>query len=64
MKAKSELISILFCLPLPLHISLNKCHGPDTLILLRGNLKKKSLFKDIIQIKDDHPPSYPIFDKF
>ena len=31
---------------------------------LRGNLKKKkSLFKDIIQIKDDHPPSYPIFDK-
>ena len=31
---------------------------------LRGNLKKKkSLFKDIIQIKVDHPPSYPIFDK-
>ena len=25
--------------------------------------KKKSLFKDIIQIKVDHPPSYPIFDK-
>ena len=25
--------------------------------------KKKSLFKDIIQIKIDHPPSYPIFDK-
>ena len=31
---------------------------------LRGNVqKKKSLFKDIIQIKVDHPPSYPIFDK-
>ena len=25
--------------------------------------KKKSLFKDNIQIKVDHPPSYPIFDK-
>ena len=25
--------------------------------------KKKSIFKDIIQIKVDHPPSYPIFDK-
>ena len=33
-------------------------------ITLRGNVqKKKSLFKDIIQIKVDHPPSYPIFDK-
>ena len=31
--------------------------------LFRGNLKKKSLFKDIIPIKVDHPPSYPIFDK-
>ena len=31
---------------------------------IRGNLKKeKSIFKDIIQIKVDHPPSYPIFDK-
>ena len=31
---------------------------------LRGNVKKKnSLFKDIIQIKVDHPPSYPNFDK-
>ena len=31
---------------------------------LRGNLqKKKSVFKDIIQIKVDHPPTYPIFDK-
>ena len=31
---------------------------------VRGNVKKKkSLFKDIIQIKVDHPPSYPIFDK-
>ena len=29
----------------------------------RGNLqKKKSKFKDIIQIKVDHPPNYPIFD--
>ena len=25
--------------------------------------KKKSLFKDIIQIKVDHPPTYPILDK-
>ena len=25
--------------------------------------KKKSISKDIIQIKVDHPPSYPIFDK-
>ena len=31
---------------------------------LRGNLqKKKSVFKDIIQIKVDHPTTYPIFDK-
>ena len=31
---------------------------------LRGNLKKKkSLFKDIIQIKVDHQPTCPIFDK-
>ena len=34
-------------------------------ICLRGNLKKKnSIFVDIIQIKADLPPSYPIFDKF
>ena len=26
--------------------------------------KKKSKFKDIIQIKVDHPPSYPNFDNF
>ena len=25
--------------------------------------KKKSIFKDIIKINVDHPPSYPIFDK-
>ena len=25
--------------------------------------KKKIIFKDIIQIKVDYPPSYPIFDK-
>ena len=32
---------------------------------VRGNLKKKpSIFVDIIQIKVDLPPSYPIFDKF
>ena len=31
---------------------------------IRGNVqKKKSIFKDIIQIKVDHPPTYPIFDK-
>ena len=31
---------------------------------LRGNVKKKnSIFKDIIQTKVDHPPSYPNFDK-
>ena len=28
-----------------------------------GKVKKKSIFKDIIQIKVDYPPSYPIFDK-
>ena len=26
--------------------------------------KKHSIFADIIQIGGDHPPSYPIFDKF
>ena len=32
---------------------------------LRGAVKKKhSLFKDIIQIEVDPPPSQPIFDKF
>ena len=31
---------------------------------IRGNVQKKSRYKDIIQIKGDHPPSYPIFDKF
>ena len=32
---------------------------------LRGNLQKKpSIFKDTIQIKVDHPPFHPIFDKF
>ena len=32
--------------------------------ILSGDVKKKkSIFKDIIQIKVDHPPSYPIFDK-
>ena len=31
---------------------------------LRGNIKKKKcIFKDIIQTKGDHQPSYPIFDK-
>ena len=32
--------------------------------VIRGNLKKKQYFVDIIQIKVDLPPSYPIFDKF
>ena len=32
---------------------------------LRGAVKKKhSIFKDIIQIEVDPPPSHPIFDKF
>ena len=31
---------------------------------LRGNVKKNSIFKDIIQIEVDPTPSYPIFDKF
>ena len=32
---------------------------------VRGNLQKNpSIFVDIIQIKVDLPPSYPIFDKF
>ena len=36
----------------------------DMLQEVRGNVQKKnSLFKDIIQIKVDHPTSYPIFDK-
>ena len=26
--------------------------------------KKKSIFKDIIQIKVDHPPSYPILTNY
>ena len=30
---------------------------------LRGTPKKSSIFKDIIQIKVDPPPSHPIFDK-
>ena len=31
----------------------------------RGNVKKKhSIFKDIVQIEIDPPPSHPIFDKF
>ena len=34
-------------------------------INLRGAAQKKnSIFVDIIQIKVDLPPSYPIFDKF
>ena len=33
-------------------------------LITRGNVKKKpSIFVDIIQIKVDLPPSYPIFDK-
>ena len=32
---------------------------------VRGYLRKKhSIFKDIIQIEVDLPPSHPIFDKF
>ena len=33
---------------------------------IRGNVKTKqnSIFVDIVQIKVDLPPSYPIFDKF
>ena len=41
------------------HLSDNRWSEP----MFRGNVKKNSLFKDIIQIKVDHPPSYPIFDK-
>ena len=33
------------------------------IITFSGNVKKKSKFNDIIQIKVDHPPSYPNFDK-
>ena len=37
----------------------------STFFLLRGTLSKKnSIFKDIIQIEVDLPPSHPIFDKF
>ena len=35
----------------------------DNVLLTKGKRKKKSIFKDIIQIKVDHPPSYTIFDK-
>ena len=31
--------------------------------MLRGNLQKNSIFKGIIQIEVDPPPSNPIFDK-
>ena len=31
------------------------------IIIFSGNVKKKSKFNDIIQIKVDHPPSYPTF---
>ena len=31
---------------------------PGLSISISGNVKKKSIFKDIIQIKVDHPPSY------
>ena len=42
-----------------------KLMGIHAKLSLRGNLKKKnSIFVDIIQIKVDLPPSYPIFDKF
>ena len=38
--------------------------GSKWLLCLRGAVKKKnSIFVDIIQIKVDLPPSYPIFDK-
>ena len=33
------------------------------LLIPTGCPKKKSIFKDIIQLGIDHPPSYPIFDK-
>ena len=33
---------------------------PGLSISISGNVKKKSIFKDIIQIKVDHPPSYPV----
>ena len=33
-------------------------------LLLRDNVKKNSIFKELIQIEVDPPPSYPIFDKF
>ena len=33
--------------------------------MVRGNLQKKhSIYKDIIHIEVDPPPSHPIFDKF
>ena len=38
---------------------------PYTTQDIRGNLQKKhSIFKEIIQIEVDLPPSHPIFDKF
>ena len=39
--------------------------GFEATVVLRGNLQKTpSIFKDIIQIEVDPPPSHPIFDKF
>ena len=35
----------------------------DSSYALGVTSKKKSIFKDIIQIKVDHPPTYNIFDK-
>ena len=32
--------------------------------IFRGNVQKKIIFKDIIQIKVDHPPSYPILTNY
>ena len=32
--------------------------------ILRGNVKKNSIFVNIVQIEVDLPPSYLIFDKF
>ena len=61
--------SLLWIVPIKIYFSWYSIYHPLTPTLLtlvkmfRGNLKKKSLFKDIIQIKVDHPPTYPIFDK-
>ena len=57
------LVTYLFILELKEQPEFTTLRKDFIAIQLRGNLKKKSIFKDNVQIKVEHPPSYPIFDK-